>query len=90
MARYFFHLRTGDGTEITDEYGDELPDAKAAEEHATASVRDLLKGSPLDWGRASFEVYDEGGSHVVTVWFRETAAAPGPRGHRSPPDDQHA
>jgi hypothetical protein len=46
MARYFFHLRTGNGDKITDEYGDALPDARAAEEHAIASAGDLLRHSP--------------------------------------------
>ena len=90
MARFFFHLRTADGAEITDHYGDELPDKEAAEEHAIASVKDIVKGSPLDWRRASFEVVDEGGRPVVTVWFGEAAAAALPADRRSPPDHQHA
>ena len=89
MARFFFHLRTADGAEITDDYGDELPDAGAAEEHAIASVKDIVKGSPLDWREASFEVHDESGRHVQTIWFREAAAAALTFRHRSPPDDQH-
>ena len=90
MPRYFFHLRTASGVEVTDDYGDELPDAQAAEDHAIASVKDMIKGSALDWSRASFEVYDDAGSHVVTVWFREAAARALRSNHRSPPDDQHA
>ncbi len=90
MARFFFHLRSADGVEITDDYGDDLPDAQSAEEHAIASVKDIVRGSPLDWRRASFEVFDESGCHVVTVWFGEAAAAALPAVRRSPPDDQHA
>ena len=75
MARFFFHLRTGNGTEITDDYGDELANTQAAEEHAIASVKDIVKGSLLDWRQAAFEVHDEAGRHVTTVWFREAAAA---------------
>jgi hypothetical protein len=54
------------------------------------SVKDLLKGSPLDWSRASFELYDGHGRHDCTVWFREAAATPPFVGRSSPPDDQHA
>ena len=91
MPRFFFHLRTAGGSEIPDDFGDELPDAEAAEERAVMSVKDLLKGSPLDWSRASFEIYDEHGRHVCTVWFREAAATPPSFVRRSsPPDDQHA
>jgi hypothetical protein len=90
MARYFFHLRTGNGDKITDEYGDALPDARAAEEHAIASAGDLLRHSALKWLGASFEVYDHSNRHVVTVWFREVASVGLRSEHRSPPDDQHA
>ncbi|MBM0204678.1 hypothetical protein JNW90_17540 [Micromonospora sp. STR1s_5] len=90
MKRYFFHLRTAGGAEITDDFGDELPDAAAAEDHAIGSAKDIVKNSLLDWSRASFEVYDDTGSHVVTVWFREALAGALRSGHRSPPDDQHA
>jgi hypothetical protein len=61
MTRYFFHLRTGSGDEITDEHGDELQDDPAAAVYAVESIKEIVKGSPLDWGRASFEVYDESG-----------------------------
>ncbi len=90
MARYFFHLRTPSGDEITDGYGDDLPDAQAAEDHAVASAQDLLRHSALNWLGASFEVHDEGNHHVVTVWFHEVASAGLRPGHRSPPDDKHA
>ena len=85
MARYFFHLRTADTTEITDEIGDELPDALAAEEHAIASAREIVKGSPLDWRKASFEVCDEDGRHVLTVWFSEASASAVTARHQSRP-----
>jgi hypothetical protein len=85
MPRYFFHLRTADTTEITDEIGDELPDALAAEEHAVASAREIVKGSPLDWRKACFEVCDEDGHHVVTVWFSEASASAVTPRHQSRP-----
>ncbi|MBM0207497.1 hypothetical protein JNW90_34355 [Micromonospora sp. STR1s_5] len=69
MIRYFFHLRTAAGIELTDVEGDELPDAVEAESHAVASARDLMQHSSLDWSCASFEVFDEKGYHVSTVWF---------------------
>jgi hypothetical protein len=89
MARFYFHLRTAAGLEVTDEEGDDLPDHDAAERHAIGSAMDLMKGSKRDWRRTSFEVHDQQGRHVLTVWFREVAARP-IAGHRSPPNDQHA
>jgi hypothetical protein len=91
MARYFFHLRRGNGDEVTDDYGDELPDDRAAEDYAIQSIKEIVKGSPLDWSKASFEVHDESGRHVMTAWFREAAVAPVTwRSRRAPPHDQHA
>ena len=89
MARYFFHLRTAGGVEVTDEDGDELSDDRAAEAHAMASIKELLRGSSLDWTNCSYEVHDERNRHVMTVWFKEAAVRP-LRTHRSPPNDQHA
>ena len=89
MPRYFFHLCTAQGTEVTDEYGDELADDRAAEEHAILTVKDIVRSSALDWRRACFEVHDEAGRHVVTVWFTEAAATPVRSDHKGPPDDQH-
>jgi hypothetical protein len=89
MARFYFHLRTAAGVELTDDDGDDLPDRDAAEQHAIRSAEDLLKASTLDWGDASFEVYDETDRHVVTVWFKEVGNPDGAV-HRSPPDDRHA
>jgi hypothetical protein len=89
MAHYYFHLRTAAGLELTDDEGDDLPGLDDAEQHAIESAKDLMKASSLDWRGASFEVYDDRGCHVVTVWFREVARLTD-SGHRSSSDDQHA
>lgn len=89
MSRYFFHFRSPQGEELTDDHGDELPDAQAAEEHAIASAKQLMFGSSLDFRKAAFEVY-ENDRHVVTVWFAEAALRPLRTDNRSPPDDRHA
>jgi hypothetical protein len=88
MARYYFHFWTAAGLEVTDEEGDDLPDHDAAERHAIGSATDLMKGSKRDWRRTSFEVHDDRGRHVVTVWFREVVSRQN-TGRRSPPHDQH-
>jgi hypothetical protein len=71
MTRFFFNLRTAAGIELTDQEGDELLDAAAAEKHAVASASDLMRNSALDWSRASFEIYDDESRHVTTVSFGE-------------------
>ena len=73
MPRYYFHLRTGAGLELPDEEGDELLDLEAAEEHAVASIKELVRGAALDWSKCSYEIY-EGSRYVMTVWFTEAAA----------------
>lgn len=89
MARFYFHLRTATGIELTDEEGDDLPNHDAAERHAIGAARDLMRESLLNWRRAAFEVYDHHGRHVVTVWFQDAVTSPA-SGHRSPSNDQHA
>ena len=76
MTRYFFHLRTTDGVEVTDDDGDDLPDDAAAEAHAIEAIKQLVKGSSLDWAACSFEVHDEENRHVMTVWFKDAALRP--------------
>ena len=91
MARYFFHLRTAGGVEVTDEDGDELPDDAAAEAHAIYTIKQLARGSSLDWAECSFEVHNEQNRHVMTVWFKEAAVRLMPATHgATPPNDQHA
>jgi hypothetical protein len=90
MARYHFHLHTAAGLTVEDEIGDDLLDDAAAEHHAIASAKDLMKASRRDWRQVAFEVYDHHDHHVVTVWFREVAASLPTLRHRSPPDDHHA
>ena len=90
MQRYFFHLRTAGGVEVTDEDGDELPDDVAAEVHAMDSIKQLVRGSSLDWAECSFEVHNDQNRHVMTVWFKEAAIRTLRTDHRSSPDDQHA
>jgi hypothetical protein len=90
MSRYYFHLRTGAGLELTDEEGDELPTLEAAEEQAGASIKELVRGSALDWAKCSYEIHDSENRHVVTVWFREAAAGMSSPRQRSPSGDYHA
>jgi hypothetical protein len=90
MSRYYFHLRTGAGLELTDEEGDVLPDIAAVEEHAISSIKELVRGSGLDWSRCSYEIHDSENRHVMTVWFREAAAGTSRRKQRSPSGDHHA
>jgi hypothetical protein len=73
---------------MIDEEGDDLADNDVAGRHSIGSAMDPMKGSRRDWRGGLFEIYDDRGQHVVTVWFREVAARP-VAGHRSPPHDQH-
>lgn len=42
MARYYFHLHTGDAF-VRDRFGTELEDDAAARDHASAVARDLMR-----------------------------------------------
>ena len=70
---YLFHIRTAT-REFRDSEGVDLPDIRAAHEHALAGARDMMRrdrtGSE-DWSSWTFEIMDQFGRYALTVPFSE-------------------
>ena len=69
MARYYFHVRTGD-TIDPDPDGTDLPDPGTAEKEALAAARELLANAikrAKDDVPDCFVVADEQGRHLRTI-----------------------
>lgn len=72
MARFYFHLREGDGV-FLDTEGIDLPDVQSARNRAIAEAKGLLavelrERSLVDLSR-SIDVADEGGTIVHSLPF---------------------
>lgn len=78
MPRYFFNVRhrSGPAGLALDEEGDDLPDVKAAREHALSVARTMISRDRLtmirEWMVCSFEITDEESRHVLIVPFSDT------------------
>jgi hypothetical protein len=72
MPRYFFDLRMEENA-LSDQEGQEFPDADAVWEAAREIARDLMKSTPqtVNWATCSFEVRDEAGEIVLEFPFLE-------------------
>jgi hypothetical protein len=72
MARFYFHMRTGDHVEA-DPDGTELPSLAAAEKEALHSAREILADAikastdPID----GFVIADESGRELATVPLKD-------------------
>jgi hypothetical protein len=59
-----------------DEEGDELQDLEAAQEHALATARDMIRHTRTqiirDWFDCTFEISDDSGRIVLTVPLGDT------------------
>ena len=82
VPRYFLHLRFGEGPGglAEDPEGDEVAgDGPALRAHVARTARDLMGNARLsaipDWLACAFEVTDEAGRSVLTMAFRDVAAA---------------
>lgn len=81
VPRYYLHLRYGEGADglAVDPEGDEVPGDGMLREHVAGTVRDLMRGPHLEaipnWQGCVFEVADEEGRPVLTLAFRDVAAA---------------
>jgi hypothetical protein len=70
MARYFFHIKSADGSVSHDREGQDLPDLDAARREAVSSNREMLGekllhgGSP---GPRHIEIADASGKVLATV-----------------------
>ena len=77
--RYHFNLREG-GEYIVDEEGRDLPDLDAARAAAVEAARSLIATEALA-GKlpigAAIEVFDDWGSNVLNVPFREVVQLDG-------------
>ena len=66
-----------------DDEGVELPDLKAARNHALADARDVMKRDRSgceDWSLWTFEITDEKGAYALTVPFSDTESDNGTNG----------
>ena len=82
VPRYYLHLRHGEGPGglAEDLEGDEVAsDGPLLRAHVAGTARDLMRNARLDaipdWRECAFEVADEAGRTVLTLPFREVAAA---------------
>jgi hypothetical protein len=72
MARFYFHMRTGDHVEIDIE-GTELPDLTAAKDEALYSAREILADAikashhPID----AVVIADDSGRELETVSLKD-------------------
>lgn len=77
MTCFFFHVRT-DTVKITDPEGSFLPDLAAARDAALEWARHMWATAIVeqrDLSSHRFEITDERGAALLTVWFHE--ALPG-------------
>ena len=68
MQAFYFHLRAGDHR-ILDEEGEELPDARAARDHAIQVVRELMRARESRTRHYRLDVCDQDGGLVAEVPF---------------------
>ena len=74
MARYFFHVRSGDNVVSRDQEGQELPDLEAARAEAVNSNREMLGERLLHGGNLGprqIEIADESGKLLATISAEE-------------------
>ena len=74
MARYFFHVRSGEDLVSCDREGQELPDLEAARAEAVSSNREMLSERLLHGGHLGprqIEIADENGKVLATISAEE-------------------
>jgi len=76
MPRYFFDCLS-DHEIVADDHGVNLPDLKAAREHALRTAwRLIAAGSKTDdWRRWTVDISDESGEPMLVIPFSEALAA---------------